>query len=356
MSMRNFDGSFWLLSALVLLTSCRGDPASHHSLGGGVSGDSPSSAREIEGGTAQSAFPVLPENVVVLRTGSFSAEAENRPWSGWWWPSNDARILKSLEKWDRARNRLRTTSLAAQFEEDELLDASALPWEGHCDAWAMAAIATQEPTVPVSWGGETFSVADQKALLVKAFEKVSGKTVVGSPFRGDRLSDYSEISPVAFHRVLQSELFEKERPFVLDKDPGIPVWNTPIWKAEVKVSMIQADEWLVTTWLWGADPWVEDLSGLGTRVIQLGYVYRLRGTPLPDGSLAVNEGEWVADEIGLIDSRVDHPDFVVLIPSPGEYQAESRNIWIDSALVRDLFAPDSRGLNASFSASSFIEE
>jgi hypothetical protein len=318
----------WILGVLICLwmAACGS--------GGGVEGD------EFQG--LSEAFPEVPAETLpgadslVLQAGPDSAESPIKPWSGWWWPSRDRRILKVLEKWDRARTKGGHESHAMAFEEKELISESALTWEGHCDAWAMASLSVPEPRVPLRWGGELFSVGEQKALLVKSFERVDGKKIVGHPFRGDARSDYADISPVEFHRFLMSELFEKRRPFVLDKDPGIPVWNTPIWRAEFEIFPESSGRWRVMTWLWGADPWVDSLDQTGTKTVLLGYAYEFSGRELSNGKFEVFDGEWILDPSGVVDSRVDHPDFAVSIPV-SDYNPKSRNDWLDSAEIVKAF-------------------
>ena len=272
---------------------------------------------------------------LVVKAGEFSVESKTKPWSSWWFPIKDTYLFQShgselspLQKYDLyAKNKLGRDTHAAQFEKEKIYDPDAAGWEGLCDAWSVASIRVPEPTHPVTAGGITFGVGDLKALLVKTFDAVEGKHLLGQRFMGDRDSVFEDIYPDQFHRYLQAQLFDKGQPFVMDKDPGVAVWNTPIWKAEVKVErdLASNNKVHVQTWLYGAGVSVDTYDFIGTDEVTFQYTYDLIGFWSPDGSFHAEFGEWTGE------SKDYHPDFITVVPE--KLVRKGRNTEIDPAIV-----------------------
>lgn len=161
--------------------------------------------------------------------------------------------------------------------------------------------------------GITFSVGDQKALLVEAYTDASGFPMYGTRLRGNGLDDPAKMYPDQFHRLIQAELIEKGQPFVMDKHIGDEVWNLPIYQADIQVEKDSSNPYVlhVTTYL-GAAWYVtgdEDFVGTSLKVIDPAYTYDLYGIPQGDGSLEIYWGEWTGR------SKEIHPDFIVTKPS-----------------------------------------
>jgi hypothetical protein len=78
---------------------------------------------------------------------------------------------------------------------------------------------------------------------------------------------------------MQSELFEQARPFIVDKDPGIPVWNTPVYAAVSDLSDDPEDpnSVLVRTWLKGVDPLFKNPDEIRSYIVWIELAYRLTG-------------------------------------------------------------------------------
>ena len=274
-----------------------------------------------------------------VQEGEFEVVSERKPWSSWWYPVRNAYLfqgqggeLSPLEKFDlysvKARGR---KTHAAYYERDNLYDPVAVAWEGLCHAWSIASLMEPEPTRPLVLKGVSFGVGDLKALLVKTYEEVDGLKRYGQRYDGDRLSQYDDIYPDQFHRFVQAELFEERRSFIMDKDPGVAIWNTPIWKAFLKITHDPDDLKVmhVTTWLTGASPFVDRYDFVGTLPVSFEYTYDLWGDPQADGTLAVRYGEWTGT------SRDYHPDFVTPMPDSA-LPHRSKNVELDLAGVNEI--------------------
>ena len=253
----------------------------------------------------------------VVYEGDTSAESATRPWSSWWFPLNDTYmfekrdgVLSPLEKYDQYSLKAHSVlSSAAFFEKTHIYNPEATSWEGHCNAWAIASITEPEPILPKTVQGITFGVGDQKALIVKAYEYAEGGDYYGQRFTGDRDSVFDDMYPDQFHRFLQVELFENGRAFIMDKDPGIPVWNTPVYQAQIKAVRDSSDPHVMhmVTWLVGVGTSVPTYDYVGTLKIDFEYTYDLYGHPRTDGGLDVEFGVWTGESVNY------HPDFVTAI-------------------------------------------
>ena len=266
---------------------------------------------------------------LIVAPGERYIELAKSAWSGYWLPSRGKYLfegagapLRLWDSWIKAIGLSGMTASAGDWEQhSHESNPGALTWEGACDAWAIAALYEPEPTRPLEFAGRVkFNVGAQKSLLIKAWEEVEGKRIYGMPFRGDRESRWDDPSPAAFHRFLISELFEGERPFILDKDPGIPVWNTPIHGAaiELRDDPESPRSILVHTWLKGVDPLFSNPDEVGSHITVIELVYRLSGKRLSDGALEVQGGAWMDDSESGVDSREFHPDFLVGLPPKGQ--------------------------------------
>lgn len=111
-------------------------------------------------------------------------------------------------------------------------------WWGHCNGWAAAAILNFEPREPlsVSAGGIDieYTTADLKGLLTETHYSTS------SQFYGSRYykegDDIADLTPKAFHQIIQFYLRDQRVPLVFDTTADAPVWNYPAWGAAVSVS------------------------------------------------------------------------------------------------------------------------
>ena len=278
---------------------------------------------------------------LIVKPGQTQATWTKKPWSSWWYPLNETTLFESsgtdlatLQKYDLYNQKAHgTASTAAAYEKQYIYDPQASGWEGLCNAWATAALMEPEPTQPITKQGITFGVADQKALLLKTYEEVPGLKVYGQRYDGNPGDDYADIYPDQFHLVMLSELFEKGRPFIIDKEAGVPVWNEPVYSALTTITADPRDTSLlhVDTWLSWADSGDVPPDFVGTRKVNHEYTYDLHADALPDGSYQVYYGEWTGDSVK------EHPDFVTIVPDH-PVQHMSLNSQIDSSVVSEILS------------------
>jgi hypothetical protein len=282
----------------------------------------------------------------VVEEGDFTAQSDIMPWSSWWYP----RFQKILFE-DKGRNKLSTLSKydkvakkygqrnpsARRYEEEKLYNERAVDWSGLCDAWALASIMEKEPTRDIRKKGVVFKVGDLKALLIKTYANTDLKGHFGQRNNGAWDDHYEDIYPDQFHRFFQVEMFDKKRPFIMDYDATIQVWNVPVYKVKTKITRDSRRNNVVNvkTFVWYASPFVEDVNFVGIRPITKIYKYNLFGR-WTRGGFRVNGGEWVEE------SRRDHPDF--LIPKPEEVERGSYNDELEIDIV-DKILEGSRNAN-----------
>jgi hypothetical protein len=280
------------------------------------------------------------------------AEARIKPWSSWWYPRYETTLFQSatglspLEKLDLYREahsgpRLPEGSSAASHERKRH-EPSSLSWEGLCNAWSLASILSPEPRTPrtIRLGNLdlTFSVGDQKALLLKTYEALPDTEVqaYGQKFTGNHDGwIHPDIFPDQFHRFVEVQLFERSQAFIMDHDPGVEIWNVPVYKANFSMSPVAGrnDAVQVRMWLYSASATEKtELNFVGTRETIREYHYILFGTPLPDGKLQVHSGVWIKGPNG-VDSRKDHPDYFLAVSEQAAKARQSFNPFISPEVV-----------------------
>lgn len=278
-------------------------------------------------------------------------QADTRPWSSYWYPySNDLLVAASprnggqatLDKYDKYSAAVFNKKSASVAEEirSGLYNPMAEKWEGHCGSWSIASVLETEPALPtqgVAAGGVTFFTRDVKALMIKSYE-----TVDNSQFhyfgqsQDDEIEDGQNIYPDQFHRVMQAELFDKHRPFIMNEDHEGQVWNTPVWEAESTVVADANDAHLmhVHTLAQGAqsDLVTQDYAGPSQNTTYE-YFYDLYGTSQPDGSFLVAFGKWTGKSVK------SHPGFVMALPPKGtKINHASANKEVDLQVLQDIFS------------------
>jgi len=290
-------------------------------VGGGGSGGG--------GGSSATAQPLY-----WVEKGERTAQASRKPWSSWWYPLWEDTLfqgkegeLSTLEKYDAwAEKYANQRTSAAAYERKELYQPRAASWSGLCDAWALASILEDEPRRGVQHGEMTFTVGDQKALLLKTYEKVPPLTLVGTRFDGEWDDLYEDVSPHELHRVLETELIGRKRAFIIDNDAGPEVWNEPAWKVITRIEKDEDDAEVahVRTWLFLASPHVDDRNFVGMIEDTREYTYDLKG-------------KWQGERFGVSSSawtdrsQWDHPDYAIVIPD--RIPRGSHNPHIRSELV-----------------------
>lgn len=291
----------------------------------------------------------------ILPLQSTREEAFVRPWSSWWYPKiEDSFFLNGeksiLGKFDRYRQSVYENSGTpypgdSRLYEEKMYSKKVLSWEGLCDAWSMAAMVVPEPIrhVRVNSGFTSyeFSPSELKALVLKTFEAVDDHQLkyYGQKFTGDDKGwIYPDIFPDQFHRLIEVSIFQKHKGFIMDHDPGPQVWNIPVYKANYILEKIaeKPNAVFVKMWVYSAEPALpENREILGIREAVREYQYVLQGKRDQEGNLVIDSGYWVKGKNG-IDSRHDHPDYLIEIINPKELKRKSYNPFIESDIVDKL--------------------
>ena len=333
------------------------------------SGDSLRNNPEVAAYLSDPAFTAVTHDygATVISTRDFPfrsavAAAPKKPWSAWWYPKKEDFIfrdradntLSPLTKYDKVRLQKHQDSgletpapeSAVEFERKNF-DPHALAWEGLCDAWAFSSIYQQEPRKPVTFYADgkeiTFTVADMKALLLKTYEAVDDTSLkyYGQRFTGDERGwIYPDIFPDQFHRFIEVQLIENNRPFIMDHDAGPQVWNVPVYKVNYLMENVpgQPDSVFVTTWIYYASSTrANEKDFIGTKEVVREYQYMLEGKRDAAGNLVVNSGHWMKNS-NSGDSRKDHPDYVIQLPDSSQLTRKSVNPEIDPKLVDEILA------------------
>jgi hypothetical protein len=237
-----------------------------------------------------------------------SAELETPPWSSWWWPASAAigptlfAPNSPLDKYDRLVAAQTGDDPGTRAWEREMVNFPGSLWAGHCNGFAAAALLEPEPTTARDIDGVTFSVADQKALLVDYHFGDGAAWTFG---------DDEPLNPADLHRMLLNWLGIGGKGFVLTFDLGDgEVWSYPVYRFESMWSMDTAGDgaWLVKTTVWMADMDVP-VSFAGLKPVSRTFEYALYGDPR-----APEDGIWVgASQSGRFahPGRIWYPDATI---------------------------------------------
>ncbi len=314
--------------------------------------------------TREFGFTVINKNTLLpLKSGV--GQADIKPWSSWWFPKRDNSLfddsraenatdyknLSTLTKYDLVKHSLTGENSTSSIYERNLFNQNALSWEGLCDAWALAAISFPEPRHSVTMildrndkAKVTFDISDLKGLLLKTLEAVEDNhfKYYGQKFTGQASGwIYPDIFPEQFHRFLEVQLFQNHKPFIIDTDQGVEVWSAPVYKANYIMNSIpnEPDSIFVRTWIYIADSIKNknDRSNIGTKEVIREYNYVLKGHRDESGDLVITVGYWVKGPSG-IDSRQDHPDFIMVPPNRDQLVRKSWNPEIDIELVDKILS------------------
>ncbi len=272
-----------------------------------------------------------------VEIGDFNVEANQKPWSSWWFPSFEKLLfedqngaLSTLTKYDKfSRKKFGKETFARDFEEKKIYDPRAAEWAGLCDAWSMAAILEKEPVKPVNKFGMVFNIVDLKGLLLKSYEGVALTESYGQRNNAQWDSVYEDIYPEQFHRFLQAQLYDKKDAFIMDYDAGFQVWNVPVYKAKMRITKDEQNLKVVhvRTYLSFPSQFLDDYNFVGTKEILKSYTYDLYGNWKGD-KFIVDYGLWTES------SRWDHPDYFLVVPK--KVDRKSRNTEIDPAIVDSI--------------------
>lgn len=254
------------------------------------------------------------------------------PWAGHWWPmAPSGRNLyddgEALALYDQYVLKTRGYDPGAQQWERANKTHSAT-WAGHCQAWAAASILTREPPAGgVSAGGVHFSHDALEGLITSVYEvpKVAG--MWGRRYDGPNSGQaaHDDLNPAWMDHLLRYYVGEHRSSFVMDTDPGAPVWNHPVAGYQRTAERTAAGTTKVTTDVWFRSPTAATAGYDASSFLKKTYVYELWNTP--DGRSST--GRWLS---------ADHPDFAW---APGGHQASDghgnlRNPRLDPRIVEEI--------------------
>jgi hypothetical protein len=283
-----------------------------------------------------------------IATASSVEVTGDKPWSGYWYPSQKDTMFgtedSTLQKLDRLLLALHKPAGATAIEKEKF-SQFATEWAGLCDAWSMAAVTEPEPKHPVVREGITFKVSDIKALMTKKYEGFE-PTMYGSRYIGTAETDgeIDDIRPEALHQLIVNIIGKEGHALIIDDDPGFEVWNKPVFSMRWTVTQDPKAEfaYLVKAW----PKMVRNRSEVTEQPTDVYDVkaptweYRLyvdRDQVGPDGkSYKVIYGEW------LKESRDTHPDMVLYMPKNPDIHPRNKVIADSVSLIDEITAASRR--------------
>jgi hypothetical protein len=216
------------------------------------------------------------------------------PWSGYWWPHSEGRIIGPLRKYD-----LYAGTQAAPQEARQHPREGAEKWFGYCHAWSAAALTEREPRQSLSLrpnGAATLAltVGDQKGLLTLMHAQDIAN-VYGQRYRGPG-DDINDVYPDVLWKYLKLYVKQRGLPLVMDFEKGTQVWNYPVYAYKVVYRPVGGDDYAGTMTIWAANDAVAP-DYVGTKVISRTYTFtfKMRG-----GAVVMGSAQWTCR---------DHPDF-----------------------------------------------
>lgn len=330
---------------IVSLSGCGGGPDDNKELTGGEDRQTPWSASGS--GAVTDVY-----GLARIKPGDFYVEAKTKPWSSWWFPKTDTALFEPmrqspdtpspLQKYDAWAKKAKGIETHATDFERKVFETGITPepWAGLCNAWAKAAVMEPEPNLkkPVEIDGVRFTTFDLKALLIKSYENTQGFREFGQRYNGTRNDDYNDIYPDQFHRFVMATLFEKGQPFIMDVDAGIPVWNYPVYKAQIGIAKDPSNPNVMHVHSTMATAGTRDDPGfVGTWQVNYEYYYDLYGVPMADGTFEVRSGAWTGESLD------NHPDFVTELPLKSMHYSDNTEVKTDliDEIIKKVNKPQS---------------
>ena len=258
---------------------------------------------------------------------SAHSEIVQKPWSGWWWPANEAlgrpmfAANGPLDKYDQYVARALGENPRTREWERRQFAFPGNGWAGHCNGWAAAALLEPEPIAARTELGVTFTVGDQKGLLSYYHFADAARWTFG---------EGGSVHPPDFHRALLRWMSgDDAKGFVVTFDMGGgEVWSYPAYRFESawEPDPVTAYRWRVRTTLWMADMNVPvDFVGLRQYPGPNGklFEYTLDGDPRD-----AETGRWTGVSAS---GRLAHPGRI-WYPSPADQNLDHQ--WISPEIDR----------------------
>jgi hypothetical protein len=245
------------------------------------------------------------------------------PWRGYWFPYSSGRLHygkeSTLAKFDRIIEARTGTRGTAQSWESRNHYADGVPWAGHCNGWAAAAIMRKEPskpwTDPVS--GITLSVGEQKGLLIER-DYCPKFAFFGHRYVGPQ-SEFRDIHADLFHKTVRYYLGELGKPLLVDVMAHEPVENRVISGYKMQIANVGTNSFIVTmkATIHTYDLKLTDDQGTAPSEVRT-YKYQL----WTDHDGNITSGAWISA----------NPDFLWMPLAPGR-ECKSTNPAVTEAWV-----------------------
>ncbi len=279
---------------------------------------------------------------------SASVPAHRIPWSGYWWPKTYGELVRGytnqpspLAKYD-AYIKGYFPGPTMKMGEELTYNPNAPAWHGYCDAWAAASILEPEPSAAGTLLGIPFNVGDKKGLLTAYYGNNYSVVMYGSRYTGPG-SDSNDIYPggvQGFHQTLINYIAYQGLPIVIDIDPGVEVWNYPVYRYVMEWTDVGTSRYVTTT-VWMADNGVSpDFVGTVFQTRTYTYVLDIDA----NGELLDSPGRWTGDSIN------NHPDFMWFPTSVG-----NTHPYLDRDAVRVIADSQVDGSDDRFEPNTTME-
>jgi len=276
--------------------------------------------------------------------------SDHKPWAGYWYPFRHTDMFADanspLQKFDAVLKAAGRAPGSADWERKKQSDGQ--PWEssdGLCDAWAVAASLTLEPTQPITYMGVTFEPWQIKGLLVQKYSQLS-KERYGIPYQGRIATDGlgQDLRPEAFHQLVKSMLENNEIP-VVDTDPDFEMWNKPLYKYEWRILkdtevphayIVEAKAYYVKWRNLPSNDTTNYTPGRGSDLSIPQYRYRLIVNPAEldsDGAARVIYGEWLVDDL-----RAEYPDTVFRVSAEQDVSPRNPVVKANLDILNELIS------------------
>jgi hypothetical protein len=215
---------------------------------------------------------------LVLNIGSGRAEAltyqaDETPWSGWWWPFAQGGLVTGtgydghpapLEKYDLVTSGV-TRGPATLYGLSNYYNTKAESWEGMCFCWAAAAMLEEEPVHRGIFGGLLFNVGDKKGILTAAYD-------------GTLYDLYPIDNPEDFQEILETFIGNRRSMIMMDLGTDGEIWNYPVYKYDIDYTEAGNIRHYTVTIYFASDTVAPDYVGMRESSRTYYYYYELSGS------------------------------------------------------------------------------
>ena len=257
-------------------------------------------------------------------------------------------------------------------------------WWGLCHAWTPASLLEPEPQHAVTLNGQTFEVADIKALIITLYDKTdavmlggrcNAETINHDATGSDANTECMDVNPGALHVVLTNFLGLKDQALIEDRTASGEVWNQPLVgysiSKQVKVTATAANACVGAT----GSTWKFNTSAKSLYEVVLTTDYLTEGSPsrspLGMDDYTSHDTYHYILELGstgkiiggkyCTDSVEDHPDFL-WAPTAVSTSSYGRNPFVDLTKVRQLItlstsaaAPPPAGQTKTYESTTSVD-